>query len=312
MLRRCLAPCLMLLAFSAPLRAEDAKPYFILYELASGVGDAVSLPGSHAGGNTGFVVGKDAVVVIDSFQTEAAAQALLATIRKTTAVPVRYLINTHYHLDHVAGNNLFAQAGAVGMAQENVRTWERSENLKFFGDKITPEQKQMVASLGLPMLTYKDGVKLGLGGRLIEVQVFPGHAGGDSVVIVPDADVVFTGDLFWDHTLPNLIDANTAQQIATNGAFLKDYPHATFVPGHGEVGHAADVLAFRDYLAALRQAAADARAARKSGQVLTDAVLPILKQKYGEWGYADYFAAHNIEQTGAELDGSKKVPVPAR
>jgi glyoxylase-like metal-dependent hydrolase (beta-lactamase superfamily II) len=291
--------------------ADTPKPFFTLHELAPGVWAAVSLPGSHAGGNTGFVVGKDAVAVIDSFQTEPAAEALLAAIKKTTSVPVRYLINTHYHLDHVAGNTLFAQAGAVVMAQENVRTWERSENLKFFGDKITPEQKQMVASLGLPTLTYEDGVKLDLGSREIEVRAFPGHTGGDSVIIVPDADVVYTGDLFWDHTLPNLIDANTVQQIASNDAFLKDYPKAAFVPGHGEVGHAADVQAFRDYLAALRQAVGDARAAGKSGQALTDAVLPVLKQKYGDWAYFDYFATHNIEQTEAELAGTKKVPVPA-
>jgi cyclase len=303
---------LLLLLTTLPAWADAPKPFFTLHELAPGVWAAVSLPGSHAGGNTGFVVGKDAVAVIDTFQIPAAAQALLDAIRKTTPVPIRYVINTHYHLDHVAGNNLFAQAGAVVMAQQNVRAWERTENLKFFGDKITPEQKQMVESLGLPTLTYRDGVQLELGGRSLVVRVMPGHTGGDSVVRVPDADVVYTGDLFWDHTLPNLIDANTLQQIATNDAFLKDYPKATFVPGHGEVGHAADVQAFRDYLTALRQAVGDARSAGKSGQALQDAVLPALKQKYGDWGYFDYFVIHNIQQTEAELAGTKKVPVPVQ
>lgn len=311
MLRRCLCICLLLLVIAAPARADEPKPFFTLHELAPGVWAAVSLAGSHAGGNTGFVVGKDAVAVIDTFQTEPAAEALLAAIRKTTSVPVRYVINTHYHLDHVMGNKLFAQAGAVVMAQENVRAWERSENLKFFGDKITPEQKQMVESLGLPTLTYKDGVQLDLGGRTLVVRVLPGHTGGDSAVIVPDAQVVYTGDLFWDHTLPNLIDADTAQQIASNDIFMKDYPGATFVPGHGEVGHAVDVGDFRAYLAALRKAVGDARAAGKSGQALMDAVLPVLKRQYGSWAYFDYFAAHNIEQTEAELAGTKKRPAPA-
>lgn len=302
---------LLLLLTALPAWGEDAKPFFTLHELAPGVWAAISVPGSHAGGNTGFVVGKDAVAVIDTFQTPAAAEALLAAIRKTTPLPVHYVIDTHYHLDHVAGNTLFAQVGATVMAQQNVRTWERSENLKFFGDKITPEQKQMVESLGLPTLVYRDGVQLDLGGRTLLVRVMPGHTGGDSVVIVPDASVVFTGDLFWDHTLPNLIDADTAQQIATDDVFLKDYPKATFVPGHGEAGHADDVRAFRGYLAALHQAVMDARQAGKSGQALTDAVLPGLKQKYGDWGYFDYFAVHNIEQTEAELAGTKKRPIPA-
>lgn len=301
---------LLLLITALPAWGEDAKPFFTLHELAPGVWAAVSLPGSHAGGNTGFVVGTDAVAVIDTFQTPAAAEALLAAISKTTPLPVRYVIDTHYHLDHVAGNSVFARAGAVVMAQQNVRAWERSENLKFFGDKITPEQKQMVESLGLPAMVYRDGVQLDLGGRTLVVKVMPGHTGGDSAVIVPDADVVFTGDLFWDHTLPNLIDADTAQQIASNDAFLKDYPKATFVPGHGEVGHGDEVRAFRDYLAYLRQAVAEARKAGKSGQALTDAVLPGLKQRYGDWGYFEYFAVHNIEQTEAELAGTKKRPVP--
>ena len=301
---------LLLLLTALPGWADAPKAFFSLHELGPGVWAAVSTPGSHAGGNTGFVVGSESVAVIDTFQTPAAAEALLAAIRKVTPLPVRYVIDTHYHLDHVAGNQVFAEAGAVVMAQQNVRAWERTENLKFFGDKITPEQKQMVESLGLPTLSYRDGVILDLGGRTLQVRVLPGHTGGDSVVIVPDADVVFAGDLFWDRTLPNLIDANTVKQIATNETLYTDYPKATFVPGHGEAGHADDVRAFRGYLVALRQAVADARAAGKSGKLLMDTVLPLMKQKYGDWGYFDYFAEHNIEQTEAEIDGTKKTPVP--
>ena len=313
MLRICAYICLLLASvLASAVSAEDAKPFFTLHELGPGVWAAVSVPGGHAGGNTGFVVGSESVAVIDTFQTPAAAVALLAAIRKTTPLPVRYVIDTHYHLDHVAGNQVFAQAGAVVMAQQNVAAWERSENLKFFGDKITPEQKQMVESLGLPSLSYREGVMLDLGGRKVQVRVLPGHTGGDSAVIVPDADVVFTGDLFWDHTLPNLIDANTIKQISSDETFFTDYPKAIFVPGHGEVGHADDVRAFRGYLVALRQAVADARTQGKSGKALMDAVLPLIKRKYGDWGYFDYFAEHNIEQTEAEINGTKKVPVPAQ
>ena len=309
---RCTLSCLLLLMFSSVTRAEDTKAFFTLHELGHGVWAAITVPGSHAGGNSGFVIGSDSVAVIDTFQIPAAAEALLAAIHKITPLPVRYVIDTHYHLDHVAGNQVFAAVGAVVMAQQNVRAWERTENLKFFGDEITPEQKQMVESLGLPSLSYRDGVSLDLGGRTLDVRVMPGHTGGDSVVIVPDADVVFTGDLFWDHTLPNLIDANTIRQIATDETLFTDYPKATFVPGHGELGHADDVRAFRGYLVALRKAIVDAHAAGKSGKTLMDTVLPRMKQKYGDWGYFNYFAVHNIEQTVAEISGTKKVPVPVR
>lgn len=290
--------------------ADAPKSYFTLHELGHGVWAAISAPGSHAGGNTGFVIGSDGVAVIDSFQTVEAAQALLDAIRKTTPLPIRYVINTHYHLDHVMGNGIFQKAGAVILAQDNVRAWERTENLKFFGDKPKPEDQAMVAALTLPTVTYKDGVTLWLGDRQVVVKVVQGHTGGDSAVIVPDAKVVFAGDLFWDHDLPNLIDADTAQQIATNDAFLKDHPDATFVPGHGEVGKAADVKGFRDYLQSLRDLVAAERKTGKSGQPLVDLVLPALKLQYGTWGYFDYFAQHNVEQTDAELAGTKKRPVP--
>ena len=301
----CLSACTALVqAATAP------KGYFTLHELGTGVWAAVSAPGSHAGGDTGFVVGSDGVLVIDDFQTVEAAQALLDAIRKTTPLPVRYVVNTHYHLDHVMGNGLFQKAGAVILAQDNVRAWERSENLKFFGPDPKPEDKALVAELTLPSVTYKDGVTLWLGDREVVVKVMQGHTGGDSAVIVPDAKVMFTGDLFWNHDLPNLIDADTQQQVATNESFLKGYPDFTFVPGHGEVGKAADVTAFKDYLVALRKTVANARAAGKSGQALTDAVMAAIKPQYGSWGYFQYFAQHNIEQTDAELAGTKQRPIP--
>lgn len=292
--------------------AAAAHPYFTLHALGHGAWAAIAVPKSGAGANAGFVVGSNGVAVIDTFEDPAAATALLAAIRDITRQPVRYVVNTHYHLDHVAGNNVFAKAGAIIMAQRNVRTWERTENLKFFGDKITARQRQMVASLGLPAVTYRDGVEIHLGDRKLVVRVLPGHTGGDSTVIVPNAKVVFTGDLFWNHTLPNLIDADTREQIASNDALLADYPRATFVPGHGDIGAADDVRAFRDYLATLRAAVAQAQSEKKSGDALVAAVLPKLKRQYGDWGWFDYFARHNIEQTAAELAGTKRVPVPGK
>ena len=295
---------------SQVLAADVPKQYFTLHDLGHGVWAAISAPGSHAGGNTGFVVGSDGVAVIDTFQTTEAAQALLEAIHKTTPLPIRYVINTHYHLDHVAGNGIFEKAGAVIMAQDNVRAWEHTENLKFFGADPKPEDRALVAGLTLPSVTYKEGVTLWLGDRRVIVKVVQGHTGGDSAVIVPDAKVVFTGDIFWNHDLPNLIDADTAEQIATNEGFMKDYPDATFVPGHGEVGKASDVDAFKGYLMVLRKAVGDARAAGRSSQALTDAVTAAIKPQYGSWGYFDYFAKHNIEQTDQELAGTKQRPVP--
>jgi cyclase len=312
MARRILLSGLLLAWLPCGLRADAPRPYFTLHDLGKGVWAAVSVPRSGAGGNSGFIVGSGGVAVVDTFQTKAAAEALLAAIRETTPQPVRFVIDTHYHLDHVAGNGVFARAGAVVIAERNVAAWERTENLKFFGDAITPEQRAMVEALTLPELTYRDGVELSLGERKVVVRVMPGHTGGDSVVTVPDADVVFTGDLFWNHCLPNLIDADTKEQAATDGALVEELPTATFVPGHGEVGKAADVAAFRDYLTTLRQDVSRARAAGRSGPTLVEAVVPELEARFGGWSYFEHFVRPNVEQTEAELAGTKRRPRPPK
>ncbi len=294
-----------------PESAAKPEPPFVLQEVGRGVWAAIAEPHSVAGSNAGFVIGADGVLVVDSFEVPSAARALLAAIREKTSLPVRYLVNTHYHLDHVAGNGVFQEAGAVLLAQRNVRTWERSENLKFFGDKITAEQRHMVQSYVLPTLVYRDSIEVYLGDRKVLVTVMYGHTGGDSVVTVPDADVTFTGDLFWNHSLPNLIDADTVEQIATNRQFVAVHPAGRFVPGHGKVATAADVAAFSEYLVDLRAAVASARAAGKTDAAAVEMVGARLKPTYGTWGYFDYFLRPNIEQTLAEEAGTKRRPSPA-
>lgn len=290
----------------------QAPAAFTLHDLGNGAWAAINNPAAksaRSGANAGFVIGSDGVAVIDTFENVAAAQSLLDEIRKKTNLPVRFVVNTHYHLDHVAGNSIFANAGATILAQENVRSWERTENAKFFGPKITTQQKEEVESLGLPSVTYKDGVTLYLDRRSLVVRSLLGHTGGDSVVYDSSANVVFCGDLFWNHTLPNLIDASTKPWIETLDKLVADYPTATFVPGHGEVGHVQDVRDFRGYLVDLRALIQKAQADGKSGDALVDAVLPQLQQKYGSWDFFA-FAKSDIKYTDAELRGTKRIPEP--
>jgi glyoxylase-like metal-dependent hydrolase (beta-lactamase superfamily II) len=298
-------------AQQTPAPAGAPAALFTLKPLGHNVFAAIPNPGSGAGGNSAFIIGDDGVAIVDTFQTVAAARQLLETIHKQTQLPVKFVVNTHYHLDHVAGNRVFAEAGAVIFAQTNVRDWIHSENPKFFGAAITPEQKVMVAELMAPEVVYDRGVDLYLGSRHIEVRVFPGHTGGDSVVLVPDAEVVFTGDLFWNHMLPNLIDASTEPMMATLASLANANAPDAFVPGHGEVGTARDITEFRGYIANLRELVGRARVQGKSGDALADAVLPQLKEKYGQWGIFDHFAKRNILDTAAELYGTKKIPKPA-
>jgi cyclase len=274
--------------------------------------------GGHAGSNAGVVIGDDGVAVIDTFEYAPAAQALLGEIRKKTNLPIKFVVNTHYHIDHVTGNHVFADAGATVMAQRNVRDWIHTENLKFFGwQNAKPDQKAWVEGLFAPDLTYESAVTLYLGSREIRVKTYPGHTGGDSVVFVRDDkgnDVIFCGDLFWRHSLPNLIDATTRTWIETLNTLMNPSPRdgTVFVPGHGDVGNAADAEAFRDYLVDLRAWVAAPVKDGKSGDELVAAVMPQLTEKYGQWGIFQHFSKRNILDAAAELRGDKVVPQPAK
>lgn len=299
---------LALAALLPALAAAADAPDFTLQPLGNGVWAAISSDTGKAFANAGFVVGDNGVAVVDTFQDPEAAKQLLAEIRRITPLPIRFVINTHYHIDHVNGNDVFAAAGAVIVAHRNVRSWMRSENLKFWTDPIPKDVKQRVQSLTLPDVVYDDRLDLYLGSRAIQVRYYPGHTGGDSVVFVPDAQVVFCGDLLWKDHFPNLIDASTELWVRTLAALQAEHPSSSFVPGHGGMATAGDAAAFRQYLADLRAAIARAQAEGKSGAALVDAVLPALRSAHGSWAFFDDYARDDITQTADELSGRKKLP----
>jgi len=290
---------------------------FTVTKVGDGVYAAVGDDGGAAGSNAGFIVGSNGVIVVDSFQGIMPAKDLLTEIRKVTNLPIRYVINTHYHLDHVGGNAVLAEAGATILAHRNVRGWERTENLKFFGATPKPDKRALVEALVLPDMTYTDSVDIHLGDRSIKVCYMLGHTGGDSVVIVPGtknqpSDIVFAGDIVWQKHLPNLIDASTGPWIETLDKLLAEYPTATFVSGHGGVASVSDVTDFRNYLATLRKTVEKAQSEGKAADALIAQVTTELKEAYGKWGFFDYFIKPNIVQTAAELKGAKRIPVPVK
>ena len=197
------------------------------------------------------------------------------------------------------------------LAQRNVRNWIHTENLRMLGTNPRPDLKALAEGAVAPSVVYDDGVDLFLGSRKIQVRSFPGHTGGDSVVIIPDAKVVFAGDLFWRNTLPNLIDATTESWAKTLELLVKDELGFAFVPGHGDVGTTKDVIAFQEYLTTLRYLVTEGRSQKKSGDGLIEAVLRPLTAKYSTWDFFQYLAKPNILDVDAELSGKKRIPQPA-
>lgn len=292
---------LFLLSWSAAADASD----FSLQKIGNGVWAAIVNDEGKAVGNAGFVIGDDGVLVVDTFQDPEPAAALLAEIRKLTKLPIRFVVNTHYHLDHVNGNDVFARAGAAIVAHRNMRSWIRTENIKMIDPPVTEEKKARVRSIALPDIVYDSSVDLYLGSRRVNVRYYSGHTGGDSVVSVPDAHVVFCGDLLWKEHIPNLIDASTAAWIKTLDAMPADYGQSTWIPGHGGVANAEDIVTFRKYLSDLRTRVSQSKA---TGDALAEAILPGLRSTYGKWGFFDELAKDGILQTAAELSGTKKLP----
>lgn len=285
---------------------------FVLKQVGPGVYAAIDGPEHEAGSNAGFVIGDDGVLVVDAFFTPDAARALVAEIHRLTPKPIRYVVNTHYHADHTGGDQALRDAGAIIIAHKNVRGWVRTDNVNLFGDRITPELKARIAALPLPDLTTDKDLIVWLGSRKIVVQTVLGHTGGDLTIFVPDAKVLFTGDLLWRKIPPNLIDGSVKEWAATDDSFAR-MPNAAqirYVPGHGDLAGVADVADFRAYLLDLERLVSEGRKAGLSGDALAQEVTPKLKALYPDWPIGDRAAALEVRYMDEELAGAKRRPVP--
>src|SRR5262245_25251216 len=330
--------CALAVAALSGLRKATASPKaeddFQLVQVADGVYAAIAKSGGLASGNAGFIIGDDGVVIFDTFFTPAAIEELIGEIQKLTNKPIKYAVNSHYHLDHTGGNQVLVARGIPIIAHDNVMQWQTAKNKRFLP---APEELQkrkadaekqlsetpaeqadrraqlerlirrldamMAIKLTNPTKTFSSGtMELKLGKRKVILATLPGHTGGDVFAFVPDANVVFTGDLGWSKTLPNLVDATVNDWIPTLDRILKDHPSAKYVPGHGNVAAAADIKDFRDYLDDLRGGVRRGMAAgltadqAKRQMTLTD--------KYKALAFQN-FATPNVEDMYKELKGTK-------
>jgi glyoxylase-like metal-dependent hydrolase (beta-lactamase superfamily II) len=315
-MKRLIVAALALLSFGSAAAAQvpEAQLPFVLKQVGPGVYAAIDGPEHKAGSNAGFVIGDHGVLVVDAFINLDAARALVGEIRRLTPKPIRYVVNTHYHLDHTGGDQALRDAGAVIIAHRKVRGWLRVNNVNLFGDRITPEIRARIAALPLPDLVTDKDLTIWLGSRKIVVQTVLGHTGGDLTVFVPDAHVLFTGDMLWRKIPPNLIDGSVEDWLATDEDFvhMPGAAQATYVPGHGDVASEKDVRDFRTYLLDLRRLVTERRKSKLKDDALAAYVEPKLKALHPDWTISDRAAAAEVRYMDQELAGTKKRPVPVQ
>jgi len=200
------------------------------------------------GGNLALLTGEEGSLLIDSEYAQL-ADKVLAAVREVRDVPIRYVINTHWHFDHVGGNEALQKAGALIIAHENVRERMSSEQvLKPLNRTVPPSPEA-----ALPTLTFTDSMTFHFNGEEVYVlRVPPAHTDGDSIVYFRKADVLHMGDIVFNGMYP-FIDVGCGGSIdgmiqgVERGLALAN-EKTRIIPGHGPLATAADLRAYRDML----------------------------------------------------------------
>ncbi len=214
--------------------------------------------------NAGFVVTDEGVVVIDALGSPVLANELIAEIRRITRQPIRYLVVTHFHADHIYGLQAFKAAGAQILGHPSGREYLHSETARLRLDAsrkdLAPWIDAQTQLLGADRWLSEAQTELRLGSYLFQIRhVGPSHTPEDLVVFVPKAGVLFAGDLVFRGRIPFVGQADSRQWIASLGGLIEFAPRV-LIPGHGGVSTdpMADLTLTRDYLVFLRKSMGEA------------------------------------------------------
>ena len=220
----CLAASLLVLANPAVASVHKVGPDLYAY-----------ISENDSSANSTFLVTSDGIFVVDTGLNAQEGGKLLAEIRKVSAAPVRWIVNTHYHQDHRGGNS------AVGPDALIIST-------AYTRDRVLQSDAQ---AYKLNMVVNQQ-VVMHIGGY--EVRIFypgPAHTMGDLVVYFPDEQTIATGDLFLTNSCPAMDEGDMENWIHALDHILT-LPITHVVPGHFELATPKELRRFRDYLAALR------------------------------------------------------------
>lgn len=241
----------IVMAFASPVavaQQDFSKVVIESQQLAEGI---YMLTG--AGGNLGVSVGEDGVILIDDQFAELTPK-IQDALTKLSPKPVRFVINTHWHFDHTGGNENMGKTGAIIVAHDNVR---RRMSVPSFIKMFNREQPASPKD-ALPIVTFDNNVTFHFNGEEIFVfHIANAHTDGDSLILFRHANVLHMGDTFFNGFYP-FIDSGSGGSIdgmiaAADQVLPMLKPDTKVIPGHGPLGSAKELKAFRDMLATLRE-----------------------------------------------------------
>ena len=233
----------ILLASINSLSAQDKPVEFTTFQLSDTV---YMLKGR--GGNVGISTGEDGLYIIDD-QLKPITSQLLQAIRKISDKPIRIVLNTHYHADHVGGNETIGDAGAVIISHDNIRKRMTTEQVSIFMKNTTPPYPESA----LPIVTFNDRLSLHMNGETATAyHIANGHTDGDSIIHFPISNVIHMGDMFFNGLYPYVdLDAGGSIQGMVEAADLAlslADESTRIIPGHGPLAMTEDLKSYRDYL----------------------------------------------------------------
>jgi glyoxylase-like metal-dependent hydrolase (beta-lactamase superfamily II) len=235
------------------------------------------------GGNIAVLTGPDGKLLVDA-EIVTARPNVSAALTSINADPIKQLINTHWHFDHTGGNEWLHETGASILAHENTRK-HLSEETRVGGNW---QHTFPPAPAGaIPAAVFKNSYTLHVNGSTLTLSHYtPAHTDSDISVHFAEADILHTGDTFWNRDYP-FIDYSTGGsiegQIRAAEANVAQVTEKTIViPGHGVVGGKADLILFRDVLVEIRDKVA---ALKKQGRSLPEVIAAKPGARYdAEWG----------------------------
>jgi cyclase len=273
-----------------------------LEEVSDGIWAYVQPDGTWWINNTGFAVGPQGVIAVDSCSTERRTRAFVEAIASVTAAPVRTLVNTHHHGDHTWGNALFATATVV--AHERTR----DEMIAFGPPRELPfwdHPDWGSLPLDPPFLTFTEGVALHLGNLRADVRHVgtPSHTTNDSLVWFPERSVLFCGDLIFNGGTPFLLMGSVTGAVDVLQNVVAPLGAGTTVPGHGPVFH--DQAPLRATVNYLHFVLDLARRGRDAGVAPLQAALDTDLGAYADWPDSERIVG-NLHRAYAESDGAER------